>query len=358
MTISFTPTVDPETSELASVVSRVLGCPVTAVDSIGGGRNSQVYRVTGGNSAQYVAKRYCPSRFDGRNRLDIEFSALRFLWTHGVRNIPQPIGADPEQECAVYAYLDGTRLSTQDLANADIDDAVRFLAELKALRNTRESHAIPPASEACFSVQAILDNMERRLRRLPQHRHGEAPYDALADFLASDFLPSRAQIIRWCHARLEAFGSSFHAVVPQQEQTLSPSDFGFHNALRLRDGGLVYLDFEYFGWDDPAKLIVDFVIHPAMELPEPLARRFVSSLFGLFGEDRHLVDRTEVVYPLFGLTWCLILLNEFIPDDLRRRGFAGGMPLRTTDLQMAQLVKTKRLLHRVMGEYEHFPYRV
>jgi len=331
---------------------------VTAIDSIGGGRNSRVYRITCENFNQYVAKRYFTSRSEGRSRLDIEFSALQFLWEHGVRNIPQPIGADPDQGCAVYAYLDGTPIPTHTLTNADIDDAVRFLAGLKALRDTQESDSIPPASEACFSVQAILDNIERRVRRLSQSRTDEAPYDALADFLARGFLPSRDQIVRWCSARLGTFGSSFTAVLPRQDQTLSPSDFGFHNALRLRERGIVYLDFEHFGWDDPAKLIVDFVIHPAMELPQHLARRFVSGLFKLFGEDRHLVGRTEVVYPLFGLTWCLILLNEFVPDDLLRRGFAGGASLRTHDLQMAQLAKTKRLLHLVMGEYEHFPYRV
>ena len=32
--------------------------------------------------------------------------------------------------------------------------------------------------------------------------------------------------------------------------------------------------------------------------------------------------RVAAVYPLFGLKWCLILLNEFLPADFLRRQFA------------------------------------
>ena len=49
-----------------------------------------------------------------------------------------------------------------------------------------------------------------------------------------------------------------------QHRCLSPSDFGFHNALLRGRPGVpgardwVFLDFEYFGWDDPAKTVPIF----------------------------------------------------------------------------------------------------
>ena len=49
---------------------------------------------------------------------------------------------------------------------------------------------------------------------------------------------------------------------PQRLRVLSPSDFGFHNALRRPDGTIVFVDFEYFGWDDPAKMMADAMLHP------------------------------------------------------------------------------------------------
>ena len=38
---------------------------------------------------------------------------------------------------------------------------------------------------------------------------------------------------------------------------LSPSDFGLHNTISKKNK-LYFFDFEYFGWDDPIKLICDF----------------------------------------------------------------------------------------------------
>jgi hypothetical protein len=35
----------------------------------------------------------------------------------------------------------------------------------------------------------------------------------------------------------------FDREIPRTERTLSPSDYGFHNALRRPDGTLVFLDF-------------------------------------------------------------------------------------------------------------------
>ena len=51
---------------------------------------------------------------------------------------------------------------------------------------------------------------------------------------------------------------------------MSPSDFGFHNALATPGGRLVFIDFEYAGWDDPAKLANDFFCQPAV----PVDARF------------------------------------------------------------------------------------
>ena len=56
----------------------------------------------------------------------------------------------------------------------------------------------------------------------------------------------------------------------EADRVVSPSDFGFHNALRTEDGRLAFLDFEYAGWDDPAKLVCDFELQPAVPAPRVL----------------------------------------------------------------------------------------
>ena len=350
-------TVDVQTSEMKSVFSRLLDRHVTSIERIGGGRNGQVYRLTCGRSGQYAGKLYFRHRLDDRDRLEVEFSSLQFLWENGVRCIPQPITADGDRGCAVYEYVDGKKISSQEVSDSDIDYAVQFLARLKELKTSKGSRDLPLASEACFSVQAIVDNIELRLNRLSSVRNGGTQYNALREFLTNDFTPSFDGITRWCRSNLDQSGMSFDTELPHEERTLSPSDFGFHNALRRSDGQIVFLDFEYFGWDDPAKMVADFLLHPAMELREHLKHRFVSGILSRFEDHRYLDKRVEIVYPLFGLKWCMIFLNEFVPELLLRRGFASESDLSISDLQAEQLAKARRMLHRIMNEYGHFPYR-
>lgn len=342
-------------STMRSVFSRLLGSNVTSVKRVRSGRNSQLYRLTCEDSGVYAAKLYFRHSLDDRDRLDVEFSSLQFLWENGVRCIPRPVTLDRANGCAVYEYVNGREISSEEVNNADIDYAVDFLATLRQIKSMKGSSSLPPASEACFSVEAIVDNIARRLDRLLTLQTDEEPYQALREFLTKDFVPSFDDLKGWCRSSLNRLGMSFDVELPYVERTLSPSDFGFHNALRSADGRIIFLDFEYFGWDDPAKMISDFLLHPAMRLRETLKQRFVSGILARFKHNHFLDNRVRITYPLFGLKWCLILLNEFIPELLARREFASQKEFNKGELQVAQLAKARRMLHRVMNEYGRFP---
>jgi hypothetical protein len=178
----------------------------------------------------------------------------------------------------------------------------------------------------------------------------------LHTFLDHDFTPFLDEVARWSEARLNSAGMSSAEELDWTRRTLSPSDFGFHNALRQPDGPVIFLDFEYFGWDDPAKMIVDFLLHPAMDLSADLKRVFVSAILGRFGDWPALRARVESVYPLFGLKWCMIMLNEFLPDSFLRRQFAATAPADRAALQHQQLEKARQMLGRIRHEYQTFPY--
>ncbi len=87
---------------------------------------------------------------------------------------------------------------------------------------------------------------------------------------------------------------------------------------------MAFLDFEYFGWDDPVKLTADIMLHPGRKLRPPLQQHFRRAALGVYGGDQNFALRLNAFYPLFGLRWVLILLNEFIPDRWRRRVLAGA----------------------------------
>ena len=93
-----------------------------------------------------------------------------------------------------------------------------------------------------------------------------------------------------------------------------------------------------------------------MSLPKNLEQLFVESFLHVFQDDEQLVRRFAAVYPLYGLKWCLILLDEFIPESLRRRELSGSAELDQAGLQYNQLAKARNMLSRITGEFEHFPY--
>jgi hypothetical protein len=164
-----------------------------------------------------------------------------------------------------------------------------------------------------------------------------------------------ARIAESAAARREAAGHAADAPLAPALRTLSPSDFGFHNAIRRVDGKLIFVDFEYFGWDDPAKTISDFLLHPAMALSPAQGEEFVALCLDAFNDD-DLPARLRAFYPLFGLKWTAILLNEFLPGGWSRRLFSGVDAAEERAYLRGQLDKAERYLEAAIGADDEFPY--
>ncbi len=339
----------------ALIVSALIGKEILSIQELKGGRNSKVYKVESDEKRYYAAKLYFEPAEQKRNRLQVEFSTLQFLWNKGLRCIPEPIAADTERNCAVYQFIDGKKISSSELFADDIDAATDFLIKLKEFSRDPESIALPAASAACFSAADLVNIIEQRLQKLRAIPAESKERKKLRAFLEENFALSFKTILQRCKENLTKADINFSEPMPMEERTLSPSDFGFHNSLRKADGQIVFLDFEYFGWDDPAKMISDFLLHPGMELPEELRKRFLQNILPVFSPINSTMnrpppvaftERLKILYPLFGLIWCLLILNEFIPGNLQKRTFA-DKSLDNQDLLAKQLQKAEQLLHKI-----------
>ena len=139
------------------------------------------------------------------------------------------------------------------------------------LRTTPWAKEQPSAAEACLSGGGD---------RTSDHRAtGAASGDSTArvilqDFSDHAFAPALEREIVKAKAMVQAAGLDFAADLPQEWRSLVPSDFGFHNSLRRKDGSLAFVDFEYFGWDDPVKLSADILLHPGRTLAGAAAPAF------------------------------------------------------------------------------------
>ncbi len=332
--------------------SKITGRPIVGVESISRGRNGQVLKLLCRNRRALAAKQYYRHPDDHRDRLGTEVKALRLCREHNIVNVPEVVVIDHSRNLAVFTFIDGQRPEKNE---RNIENAASFLGKLYEL-----SALIPPdiandASEAFFSAALIIKNITERFNHLTAVENNSDCKEYLDTFLSASFKPAVRLAEDHCRALLEKAGIDFEQCLEHRKRLLSPSDIGFHNTLVTSDNQLFFLDFEYFGWDDPAKTVCDFVIHPhpCMNLNEKMMRVFVNKCIE-FLPDKTWQLRAKAYYPLFRCKWSLILLNEFLPHVYERRSFAGAIPEDSSQILRAQLKKADICLSLIWSEYEKF----
>ncbi len=329
---------------------------VWGIEPVTGSGNNRVFRAQTGQGPLAV-KFYPRQEADARDRLGPEVAALRLLEQYGVAQVPNVIAECPQGGVAAYTWIDGERIKAP--TEAHIDSAIRLILELRALVEVLGAQRIGPASAATFSGHDVFLQISTRLSRI---RAVANEHPSLSRFLEESFAPAFERITAWAEDVYARAGLRFGVALANSERTLSPSDFGFHNALQDKAGRTWFLDFEYFGWDDPAKMVSDFLHHPGMQLAPALRRRFLLGARSVFGgANSAFATRLHALYPLFGLCWVLILLNEFLPERWARRALsrtpsAGeSMDALREAVQAHQLTKARALLERIEATYANGP---
>ncbi|MBR0954555.1 aminoglycoside phosphotransferase family protein [Bradyrhizobium canariense] len=319
-----------------AIGSRLAGGRVAAAQPARSGGNNRVFRLEMAEGPPLALKHY-PS--DGRDRLGQEYDALSFLARHGIMSTPRPVAKDADAFCALYQWFDGEPAGLRPQGD-DADQLADFLIGLQKLRDAEGAQNLRNASASIFSPEAAIAQYEQRLDGL---RRASDNHPDLRAFIEGSLVPSTDVAIRQLRRRYAELRRDPAADLAPGHRALSPSDFGLHNALRAEDGCLRFIDFEYFGWDDPVKLVSDTAIHPGSDLPEASANRLIERLSLAFeaGDDAFAIRR-DVLYPVFKGIWCLIVLNAYLPDSRSRRAMAaqgGDVTIRLA----GQLDKARRL---------------
>lgn len=291
-----------ETIERAAEIARALlgTAPSAAPRPLGLGGNNALFRVETGDGP-VALKCYAAPQPTGHDRFRAETDALGFLSARGCAVTPRLLGAAPEHRAALIEWVEGTPV--RHPCDGDVAALVSFLADLEGWRRTPEARTLGPAAEAPFSLDELAGQIHRRRAMLDRTPHAAA----LDSLLKKDFDPTLAHTLQQARWALGAHSPP----LPRELRTLSPGDVGFHNTLRRPDGSLAILDMEYFGWDDPARLVGEVLLHPAVPLSAAQGRRFVGGLAPLFtARDPDFGHRLWHLQPLYALRWALILLNR------------------------------------------------
>jgi len=311
-------------------------------EALQGGANNRVYRLALADGETRVLKSYFTDPGDPRDRFQAESDFYRLTEKARSRQVPRACGWDPEARLGLFEHIAGRPLSGPEEAEQGIGAALALLEEVNALRSSEEARRTKAASEACFCWKDHLDLIGRRIGRL---RSIEPEDDA--DREAVRFIESRL-VPAWQAIHDQIAGTlppdARDRPLPWEDRCLSPSDFGFHNALRRADGSLCFFDFEYAGWDDPAKLIGDFFSQPRVPVPAAHFDRFLQHLRNLVPGADALEERARALQPAYRIKWCAIALNEFTPQGKIRRAYARFSPSLAAAHKLHQLDVARKIL--------------
>jgi hypothetical protein len=257
-----------------------------------------------------VIKGYAPKGSSDRMAAEVQF--LRYAKLVAPLYVPSLLVEDEERRCIVLEYLDGDPYPAGiSPSEQDILEAGKFFYLLNADQLFAKQHIKQSAAEGFLSLTEHLGNVSRRLNQLS------------AAHLPVELRPNANALVQQIYQQLETVSNDTKTLIEKdliQDQIriddccVSPSDFGFHNAFRTADG-VKFFDFEFAGWDDPAKLMVDFMLQPRMPVAPSLANTFYRSVIPFCGDK--LGDRTVVLGPILRLKWLCIMLSVLRPERLR-----------------------------------------
>jgi len=292
------------------------------LEPLPGGANNRVFRLLRADGGAALVKRYFQHPDDPRNRFATEQAFYRYAAALNLPQVPPAIDWDEEEHLGVFTFVDGR--APTGIEPVHVEAALEFFSGLNAQRQRSEALALPPASEACFSLDAHLRAIQRRVDQAAALPVEDALDAEAAAFVERDLVPAWEAVS--AAVRTLYYLPERTRVLPQSERCVSPSDFGFHNTLQRADGRLFFIDFEYAGWDDPAKLVCDFFCQPDIPVPYKFFDRFVIGVSAALAlaNPAAFAARCRTLLPVYQVKWSCILLNEFSGPGRERREFSLG----------------------------------
>ena len=342
---------DPAEAGRILLAKAGLGGRSPRVTRLSHGKNNLTYRLDA-EGTTCLLKQYFRHPRDMRDRQGAELAFLSFCQKNNIASVPIPLAYDRIGRWSLFSWLDGRPAAAEDITRRNVALVGAFLRDLAEAKSRSEDLCLQPAAEACFSLLDHITLAKRRVERLLHgvSRQRTCPLALKAEEVARrELLPGLEREEERLARRYGQAG--LRARFTWEEMVPSPSDIGFHNILVMTQG-LGFVDFEYAGIDDAAKMLCDFLCQPSLPVPA----EFLKEMRPLFGGDaragREIYARAEDVLVLHRIKWCCILLNVFDTADAERRLFSGSAA-EVRALREMQLKKCVNYICRYLKRTEH-----
>ncbi|HLB41630.1 MAG TPA: phosphotransferase [Gammaproteobacteria bacterium] len=308
------------------------------IKRLSGGGNNKSYLVKIEDN-KYFLKHYFKDS-NKYSRLSVEYSFLSFAWNNGIFCVPKPINSDNQCGIGIYEYINGKKLKKNEIKQNEIQQALDFIVALNEKKCLMKAGNLSIASDASFSMIAYIRSVENRISKLKSFNANDGIDFEVKQFINKDLAPKWNEVKHSIFIKLKREGTLLKKI-QISDRILSPSDFGFHNALVQMNHQIKFIDFEYAGWDDPAKLVCDFFSQPAVPVSMDYFDTFLQEISNITKDPQATIYRVYVLLPLVQIKWCCIILNCFVIAFQARKNFACVI---TNKYRSAQLKKAKKII--------------
>jgi hypothetical protein len=288
--------------ESVTAWAKRLGASVQNILRLGGGINNDVYRIATQRQS-FVLKCYPALETGARDRMKAEVEFLQYANKVAPSYVPRLIDFDFAKRAVLMEFIQGKNfIEGQPLAENQVHDAVCFFKSLNKDQDTAKQIVSMDAAEGFLKLTDHLDNVEQRISKLTT-RH--LPNDSIdrSSRLINRLTAEYGTVKQMILASIAKGKANDEIAVDQR--CISASDFGFHNAIQT-ESGTKFIDFEFAGWDDPAKASLDFVLQPRMPVHAKSTILIDSLKDQLIERDE---ERMNLLGAILRIKWLCIILS-------------------------------------------------
>ena len=279
------------------------------------GSNNSVFLVEG-DKKKIVVKCYPQNRHDTSRRMQAEINLLNYASNIKNKYVPKLLDYKLQDSSIVLEFCDGISFSKSNYPRENhLNDAIQFLGSLNFEKKIANKYIPNLAIESFTKITQHLDNVIQRLHsfssdHIDNNNKNQARKVIEKLFNSHNSVRKKVLLILEENPNLDSLRESTLRV--------SPVDFVFHNAIDCKNN-TIFFDFEYSGFDDPAKIYIDFFLQP--KIPVSDSNNLSQKLFiALVNEADfpYLKKRISLLSPILFLKWCCIILAFLNPsrDDL------------------------------------------
>ena len=236
------------------------------------GRNSKLYQLDYGDY-KWALKIYTSAdNKDRKGRLHKELSLLEHASrSASTQSCPKVMEYSEKDSYVVMEWIEGVRPKT---LTTDIEDkSISFIQAINEDRETKIAF-MGNAKESLVDIKVFIDDIENRIRNLREALDNISEYMWAIEWIDEELIPAKLKEEKKADMQTKNWWwkESWDSI-----KIVSPSDMGIHNMI-ISEKQLWFVDFEYSGYDDLAKLVGDFIVQPNHQMTRERELEFIEKI--------------------------------------------------------------------------------